>query len=41
MAIQNQTTDAFECPECDSTLCFTDGAWGCTNCSYVPRQSAD
>ncbi|MFC6975762.1 hypothetical protein ACFQL1_15590 [Halomicroarcula sp. GCM10025709] len=42
MAINQSTTaDAYRCPDCHGEITFADGTWGCTDCTYVPRHSAD
>jgi predicted RNA-binding Zn-ribbon protein involved in translation (DUF1610 family) len=42
MAAQPETrTDSYRCPECGGAVLFAHGAWGCTECRYVPPHSAD
>lgn len=42
MATHQQTrTESYRCPECAGALSFDEGAWGCTDCSYVPGHGAD
>lgn len=41
MATQQTTAAVYDCPKCTGVLSFADGSWECTECQYVPRQSAD
>ncbi|MFB6308036.1 MAG: hypothetical protein ABEH35_01780 [Haloarculaceae archaeon] len=42
MATQQRTaTEAYRCPHCAGPIAFSEGAWGCTDCDYVPRHAAD
>jgi hypothetical protein len=42
MATQHQTaTQAYRCPDCSGVISFDGATWGCTDCQYVPRHSAD
>ncbi|MFC6862332.1 hypothetical protein ACFQGE_02515 [Halomicroarcula sp. GCM10025817] len=35
------TTLAYRCPDCNGAITFDGASWGCTDCRYVPRHSAD
>jgi hypothetical protein len=37
---QDASPESYRCPECDGAVVF-DRGWTCTDCRYVPNQSAD
>jgi ribosomal protein L37AE/L43A len=37
---QESSAEAYRCPDCDGALVF-ERMWTCTDCGYVPNQSAD